>query len=93
MFNLKKKDTTLKDATLKDNRILFVTCIKVKLRFKYNILIFFIGEQMNRFINENSELIFKELQTAYEETFSLVFTKIDNEIFNRIPFDKIFPPK
>lgn len=48
---------------------------------------------MNRFINENSELIFKELQTAYEETFSLVFTKIDNEIFNRIPFDKIFPPK
>ncbi|XP_016905697.2 protein takeout [Apis cerana] len=52
-----------------------------------------LGEQMNRFINENSELIFKELQTAYEETFSLVFTKIDNEIFNRIPFDKIFPPK
>lgn len=51
----------------------------------------FIGEQMNRFINENSDLLFKELQAPYEETFSLVFTKISNDIFSRVPLDKVFP--
>ncbi|XP_029038213.2 protein takeout-like [Osmia bicornis bicornis] len=51
-----------------------------------------LGEQMNRFINENSDLLFKELQAPYEETFGLVFAKITNEIYSRIPFNKIFPP-
>ncbi|XP_076173818.1 take-out-like carrier protein [Ptiloglossa arizonensis] len=51
-----------------------------------------LGEQMNRFINENSDLLFKELQSPYEETFGLVFTKIANDIFSRVPFNKIFPP-
>ena len=51
-----------------------------------------LGEQMNRFINENSDLLFKELQAPYEETFGLVFTKISNDIFSRVPFNKIFPP-
>lgn len=50
-----------------------------------------LGEQMNRFINENSQLLFKELQAPYEETFGLVFARISNEIFNRVPMDKIFP--
>ncbi|XP_053985809.1 protein takeout-like [Hylaeus volcanicus] len=50
-----------------------------------------LGEQMNRFINENSNLLFKELQSPYEETFGLVFTKIANDIFSRVPFNKIFP--
>lgn len=51
-----------------------------------------LGEQMNRFLNENSDLLFKELQAPYEETFGLVFAKISNEIFSRVPFNKIFPP-
>lgn len=50
-----------------------------------------LGEQMNRFINENSDLLFKELQAPYEETFGLVFAKVSNDIFNRVPFNKIFP--
>ncbi|XP_015592818.1 protein takeout [Cephus cinctus] len=50
-----------------------------------------LGEQMNKFINENSDLLFKELQAPYEETFGLVFTKISNDIFSRIPMEKIFP--
>ncbi|XP_017893279.1 protein takeout-like [Ceratina calcarata] len=50
-----------------------------------------LGEQMNRFINENSDLLFKELQAPYEETFGLVFTKLSNDVFSRVPFDKIFP--
>ncbi|XP_003703683.1 take-out-like carrier protein [Megachile rotundata] len=51
-----------------------------------------LGEQMNNFINQNSDLLFKELQAPYEETFGLVFAKISNEIYSRIPFNKIFPP-
>ncbi|XP_076231190.1 take-out-like carrier protein [Calliopsis andreniformis] len=51
-----------------------------------------LGEQMNRFINENSDLLFKELQAPYEETFGLVFTKISNDIFSRVPLNKVFPP-
>ncbi|XP_043250259.1 protein takeout-like [Colletes gigas] len=51
-----------------------------------------LGEQMNRFINENSDLLFKELQSPYEETFGLVFAKIANDIFSRVPVNKIFPP-
>lgn len=50
-----------------------------------------LGEQMNRFINENSDLLFKELQAPYEETFGLVFTKLSNDVFSRVPFNKIFP--
>lgn len=50
-----------------------------------------LGEQMNRFINENSDILFKELQAPYEETFGLVFAKISNDIFSRIPMDKLFP--
>nr|XP_033333032.1 protein takeout-like [Megalopta genalis] len=50
-----------------------------------------LGEQMNRFINENSDLLFKELQSPYEETFGLVFTKVANDFFSRIPSNKIFP--
>lgn len=51
-----------------------------------------LGEQMNRFINENSDLLFKELQSPYEETFGIVFAKVANDFFSRVPFEKIFPP-
>ncbi|XP_076644016.1 take-out-like carrier protein [Halictus rubicundus] len=51
-----------------------------------------LGDQMNRFINENSDLLFKELQSPYEETFGIVFAKVANDFFSRVPFEKIFPP-
>jgi len=38
----------------------------------------------------NADVLFKELQAAYEETFGLVFTKITNDIFTRVPMNKIF---
>lgn len=50
-----------------------------------------LGNQMNRFINANAELLFSELQGSYEDIFALVFTKIINDVFTRIPFEKIFP--
>ncbi|XP_018047683.1 PREDICTED: protein takeout-like [Atta colombica] len=49
-----------------------------------------LGEQMHKFLNQNSDLIFKELETPYEETFGLVFIKITNNIFTRVPMNKIF---
>ncbi|KYN18498.1 PREDICTED: protein takeout-like [Trachymyrmex cornetzi] len=49
-----------------------------------------LGEQMHRFLNQNSDLIFKELEGPYEESFGLVFTKITNDIFTRVPMNKIF---
>lgn len=50
-----------------------------------------LGEQMNKFLNENSNLLFKELQGPYEESFGLVFRKITNDIFTRVPMNKLFP--
>ncbi|GAB1862928.1 Protein takeout [Camponotus japonicus] len=50
----------------------------------------FLGEEINKFINMNADVLFKELQAAYEETFGLVFTKITNDIFTRVPMNKIF---
>ncbi|KAK2582559.1 hypothetical protein KPH14_004850 [Odynerus spinipes] len=50
-----------------------------------------LAEPMNKFINENSDLLFKELQAPYEETFGLVFAKISNDLFTRIPMNKLFP--
>lgn len=48
---------------------------------------------MNTFINENSDLIFQEVRGTYEETFGLIFRKITNDIFLRVPMNKIFPLK
>ncbi|XP_046738549.1 protein takeout-like [Diprion similis] len=50
-----------------------------------------LAAQMNTFIAQNSELLFKELQPPYEETFGLVFAKLGNEVFSRIPMNKLFP--
>ncbi|XP_012250922.2 protein takeout-like [Athalia rosae] len=50
-----------------------------------------LGEQMNRFINENSDLLFKELQSSYEQTFGIVFAQIANNIFSRVPMRRLFP--
>ncbi|XP_025268450.1 protein takeout isoform X2 [Camponotus floridanus] len=50
----------------------------------------FLDEEINKFINTNADVLFKELQAAYEETFGLIFTKITNDIFTRVPMNKIF---
>ncbi|XP_063987968.1 protein takeout-like [Diachasmimorpha longicaudata] len=50
-----------------------------------------LSNQMNTFLNENADLLFKELKGSYEETFGLVFAQMANEIFTRVPFNKILP--
>lgn len=46
---------------------------------------------MEKFLDENSDILFKELQAPYETSFGLVFKQIGNELFSRIPFKTIFP--
>lgn len=50
-----------------------------------------LGEQMNRFMNENSEIVFQELKGSYEKSFGYIFKDITNKIFTKVPFDDIFP--
>jgi len=50
-----------------------------------------LGEHMNKFINENSDLLFKELKPEYESSFGFVFSKIAHDIFIRKPMNKFFP--
>ncbi|XP_077298428.1 protein takeout-like [Arctopsyche grandis] len=50
-----------------------------------------LGEQMNRFLNENSEIVFNELKPSYEQSFSLLFKDITNKIFTKVPMDHVFP--
>nr|XP_026501367.1 protein takeout-like [Vanessa tameamea] len=50
-----------------------------------------LGDQMNLFLNENSELVFNELKDSYEKSLSSVFQDITNKIFDKVPMNKIFP--
>lgn len=51
----------------------------------------FLGTQMNRFMNDNWELIFNELKGGYEETLSYVFKDVTNKLFSKVPMSTIFP--
>ncbi|XP_059054778.1 protein takeout [Achroia grisella] len=49
-----------------------------------------LGDQMNSFLNENSELVFNELKESYEKSLSSVFQDVTNKIFDKVPMNKIF---
>ncbi|KAG6457843.1 hypothetical protein O3G_MSEX010520 [Manduca sexta] len=50
-----------------------------------------LGENMNAFLNENSDLVFNELKESYEKALSSVFQDVTNKIFDKVPMNKIFP--
>ncbi|XP_035448948.1 protein takeout [Spodoptera frugiperda] len=49
-----------------------------------------LGDTMNQFLNSNSDLVFNELKESYEKSLSSVFQNVTNEIFDRVPMNKIF---
>lgn len=49
-----------------------------------------LGDQMNKFLNENSDLVFNELKESYEKSLSSVFQDVTNKIFDKVPMDQIF---
>lgn len=49
-----------------------------------------LGETMNKFLNENWQTVFMELRSGYEQTFGHIFKEISNNIFGKVPMNKIF---
>ncbi|XP_052871240.1 protein takeout-like [Anopheles cruzii] len=50
-----------------------------------------LGRTMNQVLNDNWEVVFGELRNSYEETFGYIFKKISNQIFLKVPMNKVFP--
>ncbi|KAL4705870.1 hypothetical protein ACJJTC_019305 [Scirpophaga incertulas] len=50
-----------------------------------------LGDQMNLFLNQNSDLVFNELKESYERSLSSVFQDVTNKIFDKVPMNRIFP--
>lgn len=49
-----------------------------------------LGDTMNKFLNDNWEIVFQELIPGYEETFGILFKDIANKLFTKVPLNKIF---
>ncbi|XP_015520401.1 protein takeout [Neodiprion lecontei] len=100
MIGLHAKNTIYCDTHVKDGET-YLRIKKYDIKFHPERVLMHFGnlfdgdnalaEQMNTFIAQNSDLLFKELQASYEETFGLVFAKLGNEVFSRIPMNKLFP--
>ncbi|XP_008557812.1 protein takeout [Microplitis demolitor] len=100
MLNLKTKNTYYGEKFEKDNNI-YMKLKRYDVKFKPDKVILnferlfsqdsFLGNQINSILNSNSDVLFRELQSSYEDTFSKVFMKIGNDVFSRIPFDNVFP--
>uniref|UniRef100_A0A182YB31 Serine/threonine-protein phosphatase n=1 Tax=Anopheles stephensi TaxID=30069 RepID=A0A182YB31_ANOST len=50
-----------------------------------------LGKTMHQVLNDNWEVVFRELRSSYEDTFGYIFKKISNQIFLKVPMNKIFP--
>ncbi|XP_014487718.1 PREDICTED: protein takeout-like [Dinoponera quadriceps] len=51
-----------------------------------------LGKEMNRLLNENSKIIFKEIKPAYEEICKQFITELADKIFYNFPLKKLLPP-
>ncbi|EDW83384.2 uncharacterized protein Dwil_GK22344 [Drosophila willistoni] len=49
-----------------------------------------LSEGMNRFLNENWEVVFNELKVGYAKSFGIIFRGLSNKLFEKVPFDSIF---
>jgi len=50
-----------------------------------------LGTTMNKFMNDNWNIVFDGLIPGYEEKFGEKFKNIANALFHRVPFNAIFP--
>lgn len=50
------------------------------------------GEQTNKFLNENSEEVVKDVGASVSETISAVCTNILKRLTSVIPYDEVFLP-
>lgn len=49
-----------------------------------------LGNAMNAVMNDNWQLMFRELRGAFDDTFGYIFKDISNKIFLKVPLNKIF---
>lgn len=49
-----------------------------------------LGDNMNRFLNENWQDILAELKPSIIDAFTQIFSGIINSVFSRLPYDDIF---
>lgn len=48
------------------------------------------GNAMNGVMNDNWQLMFRELSGAFEDTFGYIFKDISNKLFLKVPMNRIF---
>ncbi|XP_038110659.1 protein takeout [Culex quinquefasciatus] len=49
-----------------------------------------LGNAMNGVMNDNWQLMFRELRGAFEDTFGYIFKDISNKLFLKVPMNRIF---
>lgn len=49
-----------------------------------------LGDNMNAFLNDNWEPIYKEVQESFQNAFAEIFQKIISDVFSKYPYDKFF---
>jgi hypothetical protein len=59
-------------------------------RTDYSGSFFSSGEAMNQVLNDNWELLFKELRPAFVKAIAEVFLDYAKRIFDKVPYNEIF---
>lgn len=59
--------------------------------FDYHNFIFTSGAASNNILNENSDLLLKEIKPALESELEKVFLQIGNKITSTFTYDELFP--
>lgn len=49
-----------------------------------------LGNEINRVINENWDVVFTDVRDGYEKSFGLIFKDLANRVFTRVPLKDIF---
>ncbi|XP_015598844.1 protein takeout [Cephus cinctus] len=50
-----------------------------------------LGDNMNRFLNENWKEVYSELKSPIEKAFGITILEVTNRIFSKVPAETIFP--
>lgn len=50
-----------------------------------------LGEQMNKFMNENWREVDKDLNKSISEAFLQIYSDISEKFYSKLPFDELFP--
>lgn len=49
-----------------------------------------LGNEMNKFMNDNWEDVAKDLNPSFEDTINSILTGIVNSLFTKVPYEELF---